>query len=147
MNETGKWQFAPAYDLTYSPKQGGYHSLSVANQYKEPRRKELLKLANHFSVERAQNIIDEVKEGVSNFDNYAAEFEINRPERNLIKKALETKLKQLWSNKKARWKSLKTFASKYAHIHCYRTSLSAYREEILLTNVPLYGASELVEMP
>lgn len=95
MNETGKWQFAPAYDLTYSPKQGGYHSLSVANQYKEPGRKELLKLAQHFSIEHAQDIMEEVKEGVSNFDSYAATFEINTSERNLIKKALETKLKQL----------------------------------------------------
>jgi serine/threonine-protein kinase HipA len=95
MNETGKWQFAPAYDLTYSPKQGGYHSLSVANQYKEPGRKELLKLAQHFTIEHAQEIIEEVKEGVSNFDNYTATFDINTSERNLIKKALETKLKQM----------------------------------------------------
>lgn len=94
MNETGKWQFAPAYDLTYSPKQGGYHSLSVANQYKEPSQKDLLKLAEHFSIAGAKEIIEEVKEGVSNFDNYAAALDINKLERNLIKKALETKLKQ-----------------------------------------------------
>lgn len=35
-------------------------------------------------------------------------------------------------------KSLKTFAAKNPGIHCYRTSLSDYREEGWMTNVPLY---------
>ena len=95
MDETGKWQFSPAYDLTYSPKQGGYHSLSVANHYKEPGRKELLTLAHHFSIKNAADIIEEVKEGVSNFGSFASELEINASERNLITKPLELKLKQL----------------------------------------------------
>ena len=37
-------------------------------------------------------------------------------------------------------KSLKTFAAKYPSIRCYRTSLSDYREESWMTNLPLYGA-------
>jgi len=36
-------------------------------------------------------------------------------------------------------KSLKTFSLKYPEIHCYRTSLSDYREESWLTNIPLYS--------
>ena len=36
-------------------------------------------------------------------------------------------------------KSLKTFSIKHPEIHCYRTSLSNYREENWLTNIPLYG--------
>jgi predicted AAA+ superfamily ATPase len=36
-------------------------------------------------------------------------------------------------------KSLKTFSIKYPEIHCYRTSLSNYRKESWLTNIPLYG--------
>jgi predicted AAA+ superfamily ATPase len=35
-------------------------------------------------------------------------------------------------------KSLKTFAQKFSGTHCYRTSLSDYREESWMTNVPLY---------
>lgn len=42
-------------------------------------------------------------------------------------------------------KSLKTFANKYTDIHCYRTSLSAYRQEGWMTNIPLYGISTLVD--
>jgi len=36
-------------------------------------------------------------------------------------------------------KSLKTFSLKYPEIHCYRTSLSNYRKESWLTNIPLYS--------
>ena len=36
-------------------------------------------------------------------------------------------------------KSLKTFSLKYPEIHCFRTSLSDYREESWLTNIPLYS--------
>lgn len=42
-------------------------------------------------------------------------------------------------------KSLKTFALKYPGIHCYKTSLSDYRQESWVTNVPLYGAREILE--
>jgi hypothetical protein len=42
-------------------------------------------------------------------------------------------------------KSLKTFAHKYSHIHCYRTSLSDFREETWMTNVPLYGVKAIIQ--
>jgi predicted AAA+ superfamily ATPase len=38
-------------------------------------------------------------------------------------------------------KSLKVFHEKHKEIHCYRTSLSNYREEGWMTNVPLYAIS------
>mgnify|MGYP006151190631 FL=1 len=95
MDETGEWKFSPAYDLTYSPQQGGFHSLSLANQYKEPGKEDLLKLANHFSIKNALEIIEQVQEGISNFSKYAIELDINTSERNLIKKSLENKRKQL----------------------------------------------------
>lgn len=41
-------------------------------------------------------------------------------------------------------KSLKTFSEKHKNIHCYRTSLSDFRKENWLTNVPLYGIEALI---
>ena len=38
-----------------------------------------------------------------------------------------------------RSKSLKTFYEKSKNVHCYRTSLSDFRKEEWLTNIPLYG--------
>lgn len=36
-------------------------------------------------------------------------------------------------------KSLQVFHEKYTDVHCFRTSLSGYREEDWLTNIPLYA--------
>jgi predicted AAA+ superfamily ATPase len=43
-------------------------------------------------------------------------------------------------------KSLKTFAQKNPEIHCYRTSLSKYKMETWVTNVPLYAIHQLPEI-
>ena len=43
-------------------------------------------------------------------------------------------------------KSLKTFAQKNPEIHCYRTSLSNYKSESWVTNVPLYAIHQLPEI-
>jgi len=40
-------------------------------------------------------------------------------------------------------KSLKTFSGKNPEIRCYRTSLSDFREESWMTNIPLYAISKL----
>ena len=42
-------------------------------------------------------------------------------------------------------KSLKTFAQKNPEIHCYRTSLSNFKQESWMTNIPLYGLINLKE--
>lgn len=42
-------------------------------------------------------------------------------------------------------KSLKTFFQKNPSIYCYRTSLSNYRKESWLTNIPLYAVSEVLK--
>jgi predicted AAA+ superfamily ATPase len=49
------------------------------------------------------------------------------------------------ANENLQAKLLKTFALKYPGIHCYKTSLSDYRQESWVTNVPLYGAREILE--
>jgi predicted AAA+ superfamily ATPase len=41
-------------------------------------------------------------------------------------------------------KSLKTFSSKYPDIHCFRTSLSNFRNENWMTNIPLFGVKQLL---
>jgi hypothetical protein len=40
-------------------------------------------------------------------------------------------------------KSLKTFSLKYPDIHCLRASLSNFRNENWMTNIPLYGVKQL----
>jgi hypothetical protein len=43
-------------------------------------------------------------------------------------------------------KSLRVFHEKYSEIHCLRTSLSNYRKEEWMSNVPLYALAKFIEL-
>ena len=94
MNEKGKWVLAPAFDLTFSPSPGGYHSLSVANTYQEIGKKDLLKLAAYFGINKGSEIIDHVKETLSKWNIFSSETQINKKERELVEKTLLENLKK-----------------------------------------------------
>jgi len=94
MNEKGKWGLAPAFDLTFSPSPGGYHSLSVANTYQEIGKKDLLKLASYFGINKGNEIIDQVKETLSKWNMFSSETQINKKEHELIEKTLFNNLKK-----------------------------------------------------
>lgn len=93
MDENGKWKFAPAYDLTFSPARGNYQSLSVASNYQNVGTKELKRLADYFEIKKGNKILDEVKESLSKWKSISAELEINKKESSLVEKAIESKLK------------------------------------------------------
>jgi serine/threonine-protein kinase HipA len=93
MNESGNWHLAPAFDLTFSPSPGGYHSLSVANTYREIGKADLLKLATYFGIQNGNEIIEQVKETLSNWKHFSSEIGINRKEDLLIEKSINENLK------------------------------------------------------
>jgi serine/threonine-protein kinase HipA len=92
MNSEGLWNFAPAFDLTFSPRPGGYQSISVAGVYKSIREKDFIKLAYHFQIDKPNKIILEVKEALSYWSNIASELDINKKEKSLIENAIQQKL-------------------------------------------------------
>jgi serine/threonine-protein kinase HipA len=94
MNENGQWCLAPAFDLTFSPSLGGYHSLSVANTYQEIGKKDLLKLAAYFGINNDNEIIDQVKETLSKWKTVSSETQINKKESELVEKTLLNNLKK-----------------------------------------------------
>lgn len=77
MNSNGEWQFAPAYDLTYSYSSYGFHSTMVAGESQNPGKKHLLKLANHFGLKDGEVIIDEVRSAIAEWSNIAKKIDIN----------------------------------------------------------------------
>lgn len=93
MNESGNWRLAPAFDLTFSPSPGGYHSLSVANTYREIGKVDLLKLAKYFGIQKGGEIIEQVKETLSNWKHFSSELGINKKEHLLIEKTINENLK------------------------------------------------------
>ncbi len=77
MNAKGEWQFAPAYDLTFSYSSYGFHSTMVAGESQKPGIEHLLKLANYFGLKDGKVIIDEVRSAVSDWSNIAKEYDIS----------------------------------------------------------------------
>lgn len=71
MDSTGKWSFSPAYDLTFSYSSHGMHSTTCARNGINPGTKELLQLAEHFSVDRGEKIIQEVKAVIKEWPHFA----------------------------------------------------------------------------
>ncbi len=71
MDDSGKWELAPAYDLTFSTSGHGFHSTTVAGEGKNPGRKHLLELAQSFGVEHAESIIEQVQAVIQNWEAYA----------------------------------------------------------------------------
>ena len=89
MDAKGNWQFAPAYDLTFSSSSYGFHSTMVAGESQNPGRKELLKLATHFGLKNATQIIEEVQEAVSQWEAIANESGVSKENRQDIQKVLD----------------------------------------------------------
>jgi serine/threonine-protein kinase HipA len=71
MNSAGKWDFAPAYDLTFSCSSRGWHSTSFAGEYQNPTQAHLLELAAIFGLKNPMEIITKVQEVVANWKQYA----------------------------------------------------------------------------
>ncbi len=89
MNAKREWQFAPAYDLTFSYSGYGFHSTMIAGESKNPGRKELMKLATHFGLKNASSIIEEVQEAISRWGAIAKEYGITGETRNTVQTAMD----------------------------------------------------------
>ncbi|MBR8536654.1 type II toxin-antitoxin system HipA family toxin [Carboxylicivirga sediminis] len=86
MDGKGNWQFAPAYDLTFSHSAFGFHSTMIAGESKNPGKEHLLKLAETFKVKKANQIIEEVREAISQWDSIANDSGVSKRVREQITK-------------------------------------------------------------
>ena len=88
MNSKGEWQFAPAYDLTFSHSAYGFHSTMIAGESQTPGTKQLMKLASHFGLKNSKSIIENVQNSISNWESVANECGVGKENRNQIQNAL-----------------------------------------------------------
>ncbi|MFA5781318.1 MAG: type II toxin-antitoxin system HipA family toxin, partial [Bacteroidales bacterium] len=81
MDEDGKWKLAPAYDMTYAydplHRWMKAHQLSVNGKRDDIDRNDLLLLAKKMNIKKATELIQQVKEAVSNWGKFAKEAEVN----------------------------------------------------------------------
>ncbi len=88
MDANGKWKFAPAYDLTFFTSSHGWHSTMVAGESESPNEKHLLELAVEYSVKNANQVIEQVKQVVSNWEIFANENDVNKASSKIINRAI-----------------------------------------------------------
>ncbi len=88
MNGNGQWEFAPAYDLTFSYSSQGHHSTMFAGESKSPSRAHLMKLAQKFNIKNAEKIIAEVEGVVNNWSHFADQASVSNDSRILIDSVL-----------------------------------------------------------
>ena len=90
MNATGEWKFAPSYDLTFSSSSQSQHSTTCAGNGVNPGTKELLELIDHFSIKKGKEIIDQVKETITNWNIYAEKAGLSKSNMKPINNALQS---------------------------------------------------------
>ena len=93
MNKKGEWRFAPAYDLTFSQSSHGFHSTTIAGEGKTPTKKNLMDLAKNFGLKHPDSIIDEVKNVLSCWKDFAISSNVGNDSLKLIDKTIENLIK------------------------------------------------------
>lgn len=92
MRETGEWELAPAYDLTYAYSASGKwtneHQLSVNNKRDDFEYSDLLAVSRNMGIRSASEIIDQVIEIVSKWVEYAQDAEVRKEHVHQIAKTL-----------------------------------------------------------
>jgi len=77
LRQGGQWELAPAYDVTHAHNPHGewtsQHLMSANGRFDEIGRADLLKVADRFSVPRAEAILGEVRDAVGNWSAFARE--------------------------------------------------------------------------
>ncbi len=97
MNPSGEWRLSPAYDLVYAQGPGGEHSMTVADEGKEPTLLHLMELAELAGIARhaAEAMLDQVATAARGWLEHAAQHGVRRQTRLEIEAAIQQCLGRL----------------------------------------------------
>ncbi|MEZ6195331.1 MAG: type II toxin-antitoxin system HipA family toxin [Planctomycetota bacterium] len=93
----GRWDLAPAYDLTFAKGQGftARHQMRLADKTGDFRESDLLDLAAAFGIKRARTHLDRVRAAVEAWPEHAAAFDVPPRVREQIAGDLATRAREL----------------------------------------------------
>ncbi len=81
LKQNDRWQLAPAYDVcfAYDPNNVwvNQHTLSINGKHKDISKADLMVLAKANSIKKADRIIDEMKDVIRNWLNYAQQAKVD----------------------------------------------------------------------
>ena len=84
MSPDGTWHAAPAYDLTFSSGPGGEHSTMVMGEGKLPGPADLQKLGKKIGIARPGEIMNQVRETIAHWNDFADQAGASRESRQNI---------------------------------------------------------------
>lgn len=92
MEQNGEWKLAPAYDVCHAYRPGSQwvsqHSLSINGKRSNITRQDLLDVAYQMNVKKAPEILNQIKEVVSDWNSYATDQSVEPELMKAIKKTL-----------------------------------------------------------
>lgn len=92
MDKGGDWKLSPAFDVCHSYRPAStwvsQQSLSVNGKRQNITRDDFLAVAKQMNIKKANNIVDQINEVVSNWPKYAKETNVNPNLRDAIKATL-----------------------------------------------------------
>lgn len=95
MGQEGVWKLSPAYDICHAYRPGSawvsQHALSVNGKRNGITREDLLSVAKQMNIKKAETIVNQVKEAVGNWYDYAEKVNVESS----LKEAIGRTLLQL----------------------------------------------------
>lgn len=92
LKKGGKWELSPAYDICYSYDPSNVwvnqHTLSINGKHKNITREDLFEIAKDNNIKKPEQIIQEIKEVVSNWNWYAKKVGVSNELKKLIERNL-----------------------------------------------------------
>ncbi len=98
LEENGSWRLSPAYDIIYNHNPEGKwtsrHQMSINGKREEIKHKDLLAIGGENNIKSSRDIIGQVLEVLSNWEDYAAEADVGKERIKEIKRNLELDIKK-----------------------------------------------------
>lgn len=95
LKQGGQWELAPAYDVTFAHNPDSIwlkeHLMSVNGKFMKITRADMMDVARWFNIPDARNIIEEVRQAVLKFREYAGDARVPESIINEIQKLIEQK--------------------------------------------------------
>jgi serine/threonine-protein kinase HipA len=92
LKEGGNWELSPAYDICHAYKPDSIwvsqHALSINGKRKGIEKDDLINFAKAMNIKKSDKIISEVNTKVQNWNSYADEVNVNKEQRDSIRKTL-----------------------------------------------------------
>lgn len=97
LEEKGSWRLSPAYDMIYNHNPEGKwtsrHQMSINGKREKIKYKDLRIIGEENNIKSFRDIIEQVLEVLSNWNNYAAEAGVSKVRIKEIRRNMELNIK------------------------------------------------------